>query len=196
MKKIILLSVALLIIALAACGIGTKENATGSNEEEHQSDTEENPSGHTGMDHSMEGDIPEGMQEAEDPKYKTGSKVIIEKDHMSGMKGAEATIVGAYETTVYRVSYDPVTGGDRVEEHEWVVHEELKEADQEPFKPGSGVTIEAAHMEGMKGADATVDTAEEKTVYVIDYTPTDGSKPVKNHLWMSEEELHSSEQTY
>jgi hypothetical protein len=193
MKKILSLLVSFLIISLAACGTNNQDNAgnTGNNtEENHQEhNSEEENTGHEGLDHSGSGEIPEGMNEAENPKYEVGSKAKIEKGHMPGMKGAEATVVGAYETTVYRVSYDPQTGGDRVENHEWVVHEELKEAGEEPFNPGDEVTIEAEHMEGMKGAVAEVDTAESKTVYVIDFTPTDGSDPVKNHLWVTEEEL-------
>lgn len=32
---------------------------------------------------------------------------------MKGMNGAEATIVGAYDTTAYTVSYTPKTGGKK-----------------------------------------------------------------------------------
>ena len=42
---------------------------------------------------------------AENPTFKVGSKAIIKSEHMEGMKGAEATIVGAYDTVAYTVSY-------------------------------------------------------------------------------------------
>ena len=41
------------------------------------------------------------------------------------MDGAIATIVGAYETTAYAISYTPVTGGERVENHKWVTGDEI-----------------------------------------------------------------------
>ncbi|WP_421385020.1 DUF1541 domain-containing protein [Bacillus salacetis] len=202
MKNIILVLVTLLIITLAACGTNNQDKAGKS---KSGSEAEESQQGHTGheaagendshegMEHAGSGEEPEGMIEAASPKYEVGSNVIIDNEHMPGMKGAEATIVGAYDTTVYRVSYDPVTGGDRVEKHEWVVHEELKDAGDEPFKPGEEVTIIAEHMEGMKGAAAIIDTAEQTTVYVVDYTPQNGSEIVKNHLWVTEDELSLEE---
>ena len=51
----------------------------------------------------------------------------MKTDHMQGMNGAEATIVGSYSTTVYAVTYTPTTGGGKVSNHKWVIHEELKE---------------------------------------------------------------------
>jgi len=51
------------------------------------------------------------LQEAENPTFEVGSQAIIETDHMEGMKGAEATIVGAYDTTAYAVTYTPTDGG-------------------------------------------------------------------------------------
>ncbi|MBM7650488.1 hypothetical protein JOC78_003480 [Bacillus ectoiniformans] len=197
MKKFIVLITALLSITIAGCGANNQNNQGSSDsskpKENQQEGQGQSPSKehneHEGMEHSGSSEIPEGMKEAQNPKYEVGSTVIVAEGHMPGMKGAEATVVNAYDTTVYRVSYDPVSGGDRVEKHEWVVHEELKETDEKPFKPGSEVTIEAEHMEGMQGASAVVDTAEQKTVYVIDFTLTDGSEKVMNHLWVTEEEL-------
>jgi hypothetical protein len=46
-------------------------------------------------------------------------------------------------------------------------------------------------MEGMKGATAEIDSAEETTVYMVDYTPTNGGEEVKNHKWVTESELTS-----
>jgi hypothetical protein len=192
LKKILVFFLFVLVMTLAACGSNDQDgtgDAGSDNHENHQDSEDQSHDDHAGMDHAGSGEIPEEMKEAENPKYKKGSKVIIEAEHMPGMKGAEATVKEAYDTTVYTVSYEPVTGGERVENHKWVVHEELKEADQEPFQPGSEVTLEADHMEGMKGAEAVVDTAELKTVYVIDFTSKDGSEKVENHLWVTEEEL-------
>jgi hypothetical protein len=108
---------------------------------------------------------------------------------MEGMKGAEATIVGAYHTTVYTISYTPTTGGKRVENHKWVIHEELQDAGEEPLKPGTEVTVNADHMEGMDGVTAEIDSAEETTVYMVDFTPITGGEEVKNHKWVIESEL-------
>ncbi|PAF11643.1 hypothetical protein CHH61_26210, partial [Shouchella clausii] len=68
------------------------------------------------------------------PKYEVGSKAFITEGHMEGMEGAEATIAGAYNTIVYTVSYTPTIGGKKVENHKWVVHEEIADAGEEPFK--------------------------------------------------------------
>src|SRR5699024_1454381 len=103
---------------------------------------------------------------------------------MKGMKGAEGTIVGAYSTNVYAISYTPTTGGERVDNHKWVIQEEIKDTDNEVLDPGTEVTLEADHMKGMEGANATVDSVEETTVYMIDYTPTTGGEEVTNHKWV------------
>ncbi|NWQ39437.1 YdhK family protein [Bacillus sp. EB106-08-02-XG196] len=166
-KSVILLVLAALFVILGACS---------------------NDGGHSNMDHSGSSEVPEGLKEAENPKYKTGSKVIIESDHMEGMKGAEATIVGAYDTTVYTISYTPTDGGEKIENHKWVIHEEIQDAGDEPFKPGSEVTINAEHMEGMDGVTAEIDSVEATTVYMVDFTTTDGEK-VTNHKWVTESEL-------
>ncbi|KGR88981.1 hypothetical protein CD30_17835 [Ureibacillus massiliensis 4400831 = CIP 108448 = CCUG 49529] len=149
---------------------------------------EVNDEGHSHMNHSGSGDVPEGLMEAENPTFPIGSKAIIQADHMTGMKGAEATIVGAYNTIVYTVSYKPTTGGAPVTNHKWVIQEELEGVGKEPLNPGDEVILNADHMEGMKGATATIDSAEETTVYMVDYIATTGEK-VKNHKWVTESEL-------
>ncbi|MBP2256901.1 DUF1541 domain-containing protein [Virgibacillus dakarensis] len=170
----------------------TEENVANNNEMDmEESDTNEDMEGmdHSGMNHSSTGEIPEGLQEADNPSYEVGSQAIIESDHMPGMNGAEATIVGAYDTTVYTVSYTPTTGGEPVENHKWVIHEEIEEAGDEPFEPGTEVTLNADHMEGMNGATAVIDSAEETTVYMVDFIATDSGEEVKNHKWVTESEL-------
>ena len=145
-----------LSLILGACANANNDNAN---------QKKENNEEMQGMDHSemdMSGEVPKGMKEATNPTYKVGSKAIINANHMKGMNGAKATIVGAYDTTVYAVSYTPTTGGNRVENHKWVVQEDIKDAGDKSFKPGSEVTLEANHMEGMKGATAKIDTAEKQ----------------------------------
>lgn len=44
-------------------------------------------------------------------------------------------------------------------------------------------------MPGMKGATAKIESAEHTTVYMVDFTPTTGGEPVKNHKWLTESEL-------
>ncbi|MBV7505291.1 YdhK family protein [Bacillus sp. sid0103] len=159
-----------------------QENNSGNNQEGMEG------MDHGSMNHSSSGDVPEGLKVAENPKFKVGSHAIINSDHMEGMKGAEATIVEAYETTVYTISYTPTTGGEKVTNHKWIIHEEIKDASDKPYKPGDEVVVEAYHMEGMKGATAVIDSAQQTTVYIVDYTSTTGEK-VTNHKWVTESEL-------
>lgn len=177
-SKKMMLGMILMISALilAACGTDNK------------TDMKEN-GGDMEMDHSGSEDVPDNLKEAENPTYEVGSKAIIETDHMEGMKGAEATIVGVYDTTAYVISYTPTSGGEKVEDHKWVIQEEIENADDKTLDPGTEVTIEADHMEGMKGATAEIESAEETTVYMIDYTPTTGGEKVTNHKWVTESEL-------
>lgn len=177
---------------LTACGGADEDQAADSNsnsEENMDHSGSKESMDHSGMNHSGSAEIPQGLTEAENPAYKVGSKAIIEDDHMEGMKGAEATIAGAYDTTVYTVSYTPTTGGDKVENHKWVIHEELKDAGDQPLEPGNEVILEADHMEGMKGAKAVIDTAEQTTVYMVDFSPNSGGDKVTNHKWVTESEL-------
>ncbi|TWK41522.1 hypothetical protein CHCC20347_0123 [Bacillus paralicheniformis] len=187
-KSLVIVSLfASLSLILGACANANNDNAN---------QKKENNEEMQGMDHSemdMSGEVPKGMKEATNPTYKVGSKAIINANHMKGMNGAKATIVGAYDTTVYAVSYTPTTGGNRVENHKWVVQEDIKDAGDKSFKPGSEVTLEANHLEGMKGATAKIDTAEKTTVYMVDYKPTTGGKEVKNHKWVTESELSAAE---
>jgi Protein of unknown function (DUF1541) len=178
-----------LSLFLAACS--SNGNGASQSNKETTKKTEENAGhgAHEGMEHSGSGEIPEGLQKAQDPTFKVGSQAIITDDHMEGMKGAEATIAGAFNTTVYTVSYTPTTGGEKVTNHKWVIHEEIKDAGDTPFKAGDEVILDADHMEGMKGAAATIDSAEQTTVYMVDFTPTTGGKPVTNHKWVTESEL-------
>jgi hypothetical protein len=178
-------------IFLAACSNDNQENEHSNMNHGEETEQEQNTSsgGHEGMNHSGSGELPEGLKEAENPTFKVGSQAIINADHMEGMNGAEATIVGAYDTTVYTISYTPTTGGERVTNHKWIIHEEIKDPSDTPYKPGDEVIVEADHMEGMKGVTAVIDSAEQTTVYMVDYTPTTGGEKVSNHQWVTESEL-------
>ena len=76
-----------------------------------------------------------------------------------------------------------------MENHKWVIQEEIKDADDKTFEPGDEVTLETDHMKGMEGALAEIDSAEKTTVYMIDYIPTTGGEKVTNHKWVTESEL-------
>ena len=70
-----------------------------------------------------------------------------------------------------------------------MIHEEIENAGDEPFQPGDKVVLNAEHMEGMDGATAVIDSAEETTVYMIDYTDTETREKVTYHKWVTESEL-------
>jgi hypothetical protein len=193
-NRSLLLFVTLLLLLLGACSNNNEEN-TGNketdNDNEKTEETEEMTHGE--MNHSSSGEVPEGLEKAEDPTYPVGNKAILQADHMPGMKGAEAVISGAYNTVVYTVTYTPSTGGEKVKNHKWVIHEEFEDPGEEPYKPGDEVVLNADHMKGMDGAAATIDSAEKMTVYMVDYTPTDGGEKVRNHKWVTESELSPAE---
>ncbi|MFC4735159.1 YdhK family protein [Bacillus daqingensis] len=177
----------------------SETDATG--EEEMNMNSESNSEeemNHSEMDHSAEemsssGEVPEGLEEAENSTYEVGSQAIIQADHMQGMTDAEATISGAFDTTVYTVSYIPTDGGEPVEDHKWVIHEEFVDTESAPLDAGTEVILDAEHMEGMDGAEATIDTAEETTVYMVDFVMTDTQEEVSNHKWVTESELAAGE---
>ena len=173
-----LLSVA---VVLAGCaGDNADEDSPAGSSQEHGE--------HGGMDHPADGGpVPEGMTEATDPAYPVGTEVTLAADHMEGMDGATAMIVGAYDTYTYSVDYTPTTGGDPITDHRWVVQEELADAGDERLADGTEVTLAAAHMEGMDGAMATITSSTEETVYVVDYE-ADGMT-MTNHKWVVESEI-------
>ncbi|GGO01258.1 YdhK family protein [Saccharibacillus kuerlensis] len=195
MKKRLALPTIMIALTLSACGNSEiNESSSSTNTPvEHSSEVTDHGDMHT-MEHSNSAEIPEGLTEASDPEFPVGSQAIMEVDHMPGMKGAEATIVGAYDTTVYAVSYTPMTGGEPVRNHKWVIQEDLENPESEPHQPGDTVVLNTDHMSGMKGASATIDSAEQTTVYMVDYTPTTGGDPVRNHRWLTAEELSSAAQ--
>ncbi|ULT58759.1 YdhK family protein [Neobacillus drentensis] len=185
-----------LMFMLAACSGNSTDNSTDKGSKmDHQNMKMDNKNSDDksmdmgDMDHSGSGEIPAGLKVAENPKYKVGDQAILKSDHMEGMNGAEATVVGAFDTIAYAVTYTPTTGGNPVKNHKWVIQEEIKDAGDKALEPGTKVTMQADHMEGMDGATGTIDSAEKTTVYMVDYTPTTGGEKVTNHKWVTESEL-------
>ena len=179
---------------LAGCSPQDGENqlsSENSSDSQMMSESEDRYNDMYGMMHDDDGEIPEGLQEAENPTYSVGDKMTIQTNHMEGMEGATGTVVGAFDTVAYEVTYEPTNGDAIVENHKWVLKEEIPEArnQDEPLSEGTEVTLEARHMEGMEGVTATIDSAEETTVYMLDYQSTDGGEMVKNHKWVTEDEL-------
>ncbi|TCI36587.1 MULTISPECIES: YdhK family protein [unclassified Exiguobacterium] len=179
----------LLATSLAACGDTTEEDQAIDVTEEQIAEQEEE---HGAMDHSGSGEVPAELEEAADPTYPIDSMAVLTADHMLEMEGAEAKIVGAYETTAYAVTYTPTDGGEPVENHKWVIHEELDTSEPAPLADGTEVTLQADHMEGMDGATATIDSSEQTTVYMVNFMLQDGEE-VTNHKWVTENELEPKE---
>src|SRR5690625_4520772 len=132
LKKIFVVIIAVIsLITLSACSGNNEEqgleNSNNAKTESNNNETENESDSHGDMNHSSSGEVPKALKSSENPTYEVGSKAIVETDHMKGMKGAEATIVGAYSTNAYAISYTPTTGGERVRSEEWVIQEELKD---------------------------------------------------------------------
>ena len=111
------------------------------------------------MKHNDESKVPEGMKSTNEGEFKVGDKVTITRGHMPGMKGAEATVKGAYKTYAYVVSYKPTNGNEKVNNHKWS-NEEIKDAPKDGFSKGDTVKLEASHMSGMKGATVNIDNVK------------------------------------
>ncbi|MDC3417456.1 YdhK family protein [Aquibacillus salsiterrae] len=195
-KTVVVSIVTIFLLVLGACGNAAKENSEnmdgtddGNMDMSNSAANNDSSNNMDGMNHGGSGEVPEGLQKADNPTYQVGSKAIINAEHMEGMNGAEATISGAYDTTVYSVSYTPTNGGERVEDHKWVIHGEIEKASDEPFKVGDEVVLNADHIDGMDGATAIIDKAEQTTIYMVDYIDTVTGEEVTNHQWVTESEL-------
>lgn len=196
-------------LALTACGgtdareeetpsvPGTTATATSSQSADEASGAHGGHEGHEGMggaEHQHNpngGPPPEGIVEVSDPTYPVSSSVTLTADHMPGMRGSEATITGAFDTTAYSVTYTPTDGGEPVVDHKWVVQEELQDPGEPPLADGTEVVQTADHMAGMKGAEATIESSTDETVYMVD-VETDGMK-MTNHKWVVESEVQPAE---
>lgn len=179
MKKTIissLLSVALLssyplVNKVGANTLDDADNAAQTGSKTVASETtDKSQTGHEGMEHDESGEIPEGLAEAENPTYPEGSEVTIQTDHMPGMMGSTGEVVGAFDSIAYEITYNDTKTGEEVANHKWVVHEEVENAQDEPYQAGDEVVLEAYHMPGMQGATATIDSAEDTAVYMVTST--------------------------
>lgn len=184
--------------ALFTAGVAVLAGCSDSSEEEDspmQPDAEGDSGSDEGGGHAAHepdgGPPPEGIAEATDPTYPVGTAVTLTADHMPGMDGAQATISGAFDTTTYSVSFTPTDGGDPVTDHKWVVHEELDSPDEAPLAEGAEVVLMAEHMPGMEGAEATIDSATDETVYMVDFE-MDGMA-MTNHKWVVESEIQPAQ---
>lgn len=187
MKRVIALTALTLTSALALSACGEADNADTTETTVTTAATSADE-GHDGHDHPADGGTPPaGIEQAADPTYPAGTEVLLTADHMPGMEGAEATISGAFDTTTYSVSYTPTNGGAPVTDHRWVVHEELLDPGQAPLPDGAEVVLDAEHMSGMKGAQATIDYSTDETVYMVDLI-VDGMA-MTNHKWVTESEI-------
>lgn len=133
------------------------------------------------------------LTKAENAAYPVGTSVIINTDHMKGMKGAKGTVSGVYKTTIYAIDYKPSDDSVEVKDHKWVIKEELENSADKNYVVGDEVTLKNGHMSSMggKGVKAKIVQVVQGPVYMVDYKPTDGSKEVKNHQWVIESELQS-----
>lgn len=179
------------VALLAGCGGTAEEDATQSSVTSDSSASGSETSEAMDSHKPDGGPPPEGIEEASSPTYPIGTKVTLTADHMPGMNGAEATISGAFDTTAYSVSYTPMDGGERVTDHKWVVHEELENPGEAPLAEGTEVVLNADHMAGMAGAEATIESSTDETVYMVDLT-MDGMK-MTNHKWIVESEIQPAE---
>lgn len=156
------------IALLAGWGGTAEDDATQSPQSSMTSDSSASSSGTSEAmgGHKTDGGAPpEGIEQASSPTYPVGTRVTLTADRMPGMKGADATISDAFDTTAYSVSYTPTEGGERVTDHKWVVHEELEDAGDAPLEAGTEVVLAADHMAGMDGAEATIDSSTDETVW-------------------------------
>lgn len=181
-------------VASSAAGGASQSMSSASSEVSRTMDHDDHDDhdDHGNHDHMMDGGpAPEGIQPAANPKFPVGTEVEVLADHMPGMKGEDATVVGVFDTTTYSVSYTPTDGGAPVKDHRWVVHEELDNPGAAPLADGTEVTINAEHMKGMKGAKGTVDYSTQEPVYMI--TIDDDDMVMKNHKWVTESELRAED---
>jgi hypothetical protein len=180
MKKQLLVLGTIVTLTLSGCGANT-------NDKDKSNDNMSNMN-HEQTNHSSSSEVPQGLKVAENPTYKVGTQATVKASHMESMNGAKANNVVAYDTTDYVFSYKQTNGGAKVNNHKWVIQEEIENAGDKTLEPGTEVTLKADHMEGMNGAKAIIDSAEKTTVYMVDYTTADGEQ-VKNHKWVTESEL-------
>ncbi|MDF7637630.1 DUF1541 domain-containing protein [Leuconostocaceae bacterium ESL0958] len=166
------------------------KQANSNNADQNKQNTDSNMAdmNMSGMDMSqMHMAMPTNLPKAENPKFKPGQNVTVEATHLPGMHGASGQVVAAYQTTLYQVDYQPSNGGAKVTGHKWITKDDW--ADKQDHQIGDQVTLTMNHMPGMYGAKATVTGMQTGTAYVINYQPTNGQPEVKNHMYVTDDEL-------
>lgn len=180
-KKIIICLFLVIPFTLGACS-GEEKNLNTEQEIAHEMEHKHNFNGSA--------EVPEAIAKkaVTKPKYPIGSKAISKANHMGGMMyDVEVTIVAAYKTTAYETS-SVMPDGTKMVKHRWIVHEEFVTPGNEPIVSGTEIKTIADHMEGMKESIQTIDSSVDTTVYIVDFMTKDEHK-VKNHKWVSEDEL-------
>src|SRR5699024_11076635 len=97
-------------LVLTGCSNGGDQDqatpSSTSQHEDHGSSGSSSDSG--GMEHSMDcGPALEVIERSASPKYPAGSEVTLTAEHMEGMDGANATIVGALDSYTFAVYFTP-----------------------------------------------------------------------------------------
>ena len=70
--------------------------------------------------------VQEELKDAGDKRLADGTEVTLLADHMTGMKGAKATIDHSTDETVYMVDFE--AGAMTMTNHKWVVDSEIRPA--------------------------------------------------------------------
>lgn len=73
---------------------------------------------------------------------------------------------------------------------------DLRKAKQPKYKADSKVKLSADHMKGMKGANATIVNAYASKLYAVDYKSTSDKKVVKDHKWVTNDEIEGNRKEY
>src|SRR5699024_8623957 len=172
---------------IVASGLVLSACSTGNEEEENSKDQKQEKH----MNHKSKSKAPDNMKSTDDIKYKKDDKITITADNMPSMKNTKGTLKGANKTYAYFVSYTPTNGDEKLNNYKWVIKEGVANDSENGFKKGDTVKLEAGHMPGMKGAEVQIDDVEKTTVYMVDYKSTENDEMVKNHKWMTTDELKS-----
>lgn len=138
---------------------------------------------------SYEQALPQGLTTANQPVFPIGSSAIIQTKQNVNMHGSKAMINGAFDTTAYSISYKPTDSDHAVWNYHWVIQEEILDAGDKTLEPGTHVTLKTNRIKGMDGARATIESAEETTVYIVDINSGNNANTVTGYRWITENEL-------
>lgn len=140
-----------------------------------------------GLKMKMNSKLPKGLKKDNHAKFHVGQKVTLKAKHMSGMYNAKATVAGVYKTDLYEIDFMPTNGAKMVKNHKWVVASELKA--KGALKAGKKVTVLADHMYDMKGAKGKIVKVHKGPAYVVTFKDTKTHMVIKNHKWLTQQEL-------